>query len=62
MTRKRRSEVRAQTLAYLGDLLQAHPDSDSGLYDGLNDEEGDYAKAIAEQEGAKLRARAEKTK
>lgn len=57
MTCKRRSEVRAQTLAYLGDLLRAHPCGDTGLYDGLDDEEGDYAKSIAEQEGARLRAR-----
>lgn len=62
MTRKRRSEVRAQTLAYLGDMLRAHPCVDTGLYDGLNDEECDYAKALAEQEGARMRARAEKVK
>lgn len=62
MTQKRRSEVRAQTLTYLGALLHAHPECDSGLFDGLDDEEGDYAKSIAEQEGARLRARAEKVK
>lgn len=60
MTGKRIAEVRAQTLKYLGDLLQAHPDGDTGLYDDLDDNEAELAKRIAIREGQKLIDRSRK--
>ena len=55
---KRRREVKRQTLQYLGELLHAHPDGDTGLYDGLDDEEAAFAIELCRQEGRNLITRA----
>ena len=59
MTPARRKAIHRRTLAYLGDLLLAHPDVDNGLYDGLTkNEEAELARAICRHEGRKIRERA----
>lgn len=67
MKRQRRDQVRRQTLEYLGNLLCDIPDVDGGLYErpdgrALTDDEADYAKKLAEQEGMRLIARAKRSK